>query len=104
MSKDNLGHGVIHWLADQNATLYVRREERRNSKAQALTIAKALEGEQPLTLFPEGTTGPGDQLRLGGEDLHGRLSRRGGASAEHGGQSQRNQMAISDRWHDGMLR
>jgi lyso-ornithine lipid O-acyltransferase len=27
-----------------------------------LTIAKALEGEQPLTLFPEGTTGPGDHL------------------------------------------
>jgi 1-acyl-sn-glycerol-3-phosphate acyltransferase len=62
VSKDNLGHGVIHWLADQNATLYVRREDRRNSKAQALTIAKALEGEQPLTLFPEGTTGPGDHL------------------------------------------
>ena len=62
VSKDNLGHGVIHWLADQNATLYVRREDRRNSKAQALTIARALEGEQPLTLFPEGTTGPGDHL------------------------------------------
>ena len=62
VSKDNLGHGVIHWLADQNATLYVRREDRRNSKAQALTIAKALEGEQPLSLFPEGTTGPGDHL------------------------------------------
>ena len=62
VSKDNLGHGLIHWLADQNATLYVRREDRRNSKAQALTIAKALEGEQPLTLFPEGTTGPGDHL------------------------------------------
>jgi lyso-ornithine lipid O-acyltransferase len=62
VSKDNLGHGLIHWLADQNATLYIRREERRNSKAQALKIAKALEREQPLTLFPEGTTGPGDQL------------------------------------------
>ena len=62
VSKDNLGAGLIHWLADQNATLYVRREDRRNSKAQALSIAKALEGEQPLTLFPEGTTGPGDQL------------------------------------------
>ena len=62
VSKDNLGPGLIHWLADQNATLYIRREDRRNSKAQALQIAKALEGEQPLTLFPEGTTGPGDQL------------------------------------------
>ena len=62
VSKDNLGSGLIHWLADQNSTLYVRRDDRRNSKAQALNIAKALEGEQPLTLFPEGTTGPGDQL------------------------------------------
>ena len=62
VSKDNLGPGLIHWLADQNATLYIRREDRRNSKAQALQIAKALEGEHPLTLFPEGTTGPGDQL------------------------------------------
>ena len=62
VSKDNLGHGVIHWLADQNHTLYVRREDRRGSKDQALAIARAAERDQPITLFPEGTTGPGDQL------------------------------------------
>jgi 1-acyl-sn-glycerol-3-phosphate acyltransferase len=62
VSKDNLGHGVIHWLADQNATLYISREDRRGSKVQAEAIARAAEREQPITLFPEGTTGPGDQM------------------------------------------
>ena len=62
VSKDNLGHGLFHWLADQNATVYVRREHARGAKDQAMTIARALEREQPLTLFPEGTTGPGAHL------------------------------------------
>jgi 1-acyl-sn-glycerol-3-phosphate acyltransferase len=62
VSKDNLGHGMIHWLADQNETLYVRREDRKGSKDQALSIARAAERDQPIVLFPEGTTGPGDHL------------------------------------------
>jgi 1-acyl-sn-glycerol-3-phosphate acyltransferase len=62
VSKDNLGHGVIHWLADQNATLYVRREHRKGSKDQAVAIARAAERDQPIVLFPEGTTGPGDHM------------------------------------------
>lgn len=62
VSKDNLGHGVIHWLADQNHTLYIRRDHRKGSKDQALAIARAAERDQPITLFPEGTTGPGDHL------------------------------------------
>ena len=28
VSKDQLGHGFIHWLADQNRTVYVRRAQR----------------------------------------------------------------------------
>lgn len=60
VAKDNLGHGLIHWLADQNHTLYVRREHRSGARGQAETIARALEGEQPVALFPEGTTGRGD--------------------------------------------
>ena len=62
VSKDNLGHGLIHWLADQNATLYVRRDDRKGSKGQALAIAEAADRDQPIALFPEGTTGPGDHL------------------------------------------
>ncbi len=62
VSKDALGHPVIHWLADQNHTLYVKRENRRGAGDQALAIAAALQREQPVTLFPEGTVGPGDRL------------------------------------------
>ena len=62
VSKDTLGHGFLHWLADQNATLYVRRSHRKGAMDQAMEIARALEGERPILLFPEGTTGPGDVL------------------------------------------
>jgi 1-acyl-sn-glycerol-3-phosphate acyltransferase len=62
VSKDNLGHGLIHWLADQNSTVYVKRSARADAKDQAIAIAKALEGDKPVTLFPEGTTGPGTHL------------------------------------------
>jgi 1-acyl-sn-glycerol-3-phosphate acyltransferase len=62
VSKDELGHPFIHWLADQNSTVYVKRSHVKGAKDQALTIARALEGEQPVALFPEGTTGPGTQL------------------------------------------
>lgn len=62
VSKANLGHGLFHWLADQNATVYVQREHARGAKDQAVTIARALEREQAVTLFPEGTTGPGTHL------------------------------------------
>jgi 1-acyl-sn-glycerol-3-phosphate acyltransferase len=62
VSKDNLGHGFIHWLADQNATVYVRRTHVKGAKNQAAALAKALEAGTPVTVFPEGTTGPGTQL------------------------------------------
>ena len=62
VSKDTLGHGFIHWLADQNATVYVRRSHVKGAKDQAVAIAKALEEDKPVALFPEGTTGPGTHL------------------------------------------
>jgi 1-acyl-sn-glycerol-3-phosphate acyltransferase len=62
VSKDTLGHGFLHWLADQNGTIYVKRSHRKGAKDQAIAIALALEGDQPIALFPEGTTGPGDYL------------------------------------------
>jgi 1-acyl-sn-glycerol-3-phosphate acyltransferase len=62
VSKDELGHPFIHWLADQNATVYVKRTHRKGAKDQAHTIAKALEGDKPVVLFPESTTGPGTHL------------------------------------------
>ena len=62
VAKDNLGHGFIHWLADQNGTVYVRRTHLKGAKGQAQDIAKALEGLKPVALFPEGTVGPGSEL------------------------------------------
>ena len=62
VSKAELGHPLIHWLADQNATVYVRRSHQRGAKDQAIAIAGALTRSQPVALFPEGTTGPGTHL------------------------------------------
>jgi 1-acyl-sn-glycerol-3-phosphate acyltransferase len=62
VSKDELGHRLVHWLADQNATVYVKRTARADAKDQAIAIARSLEGRKPVTLFPEGTTGPGTHL------------------------------------------
>jgi len=62
VSKAELGHPLIHWLADQNSTVYVRRTERKAAREQAVAVAAALEGTKPVTIFPEGTTGPGTRL------------------------------------------
>ena len=62
VSKDELGHPFVHWLADQNSTVYVKRSHVKGAKDQAIAIAKALEGSAPVALFPEGTTGPGTHL------------------------------------------
>lgn len=62
VSKDDLGSPLVHWLADQNATVYVKRTHLKGAKDQAIALAKALEGDKPVTVFPEGTTGPGTHL------------------------------------------
>ena len=62
VSKDELGHRLIHWLADQNSTVYVRRTHRKGAKDQTIALAQALERDKPVTIFPEGTTGPGTHL------------------------------------------
>jgi 1-acyl-sn-glycerol-3-phosphate acyltransferase len=62
VSKAELGHPLIHWLADQNGTVYVKRSHRKGAKDQAIAIAAALERDKPVALFPEGTTGPGTHL------------------------------------------
>lgn len=62
IAKDELGHPLIHWLADQNDTVYVKRTDRRAAMDQAIALANALERGRPLAIFPEGTTGPGTEL------------------------------------------
>jgi len=53
---------LLGWIADQNRTLYVERSARGEVQHQVARIAQALEHHQPLTVFPEGTTGSGRQL------------------------------------------
>ena len=62
VSKDDLGNGFLHWLADQNATVYVRRGHVKGAKDQAVALAAALAGDKPVIVFPEATTGPGTHL------------------------------------------
>ena len=52
---------LLGWIADQNRTLYVQRSA-RHSHRQVGQISKALSHHQPLTIFPEGTTGSGRHL------------------------------------------
>ena len=54
---------IVKWLADQNATLYVRRSDRRAIGDQVSEVAAALgDHDQPLAIFPEGTIGTGGRL------------------------------------------
>jgi lyso-ornithine lipid O-acyltransferase len=53
---------VIGWLATLNNSVYVQRENRLDVHGQAAALKTALETGQPLTLFPEGTTGNGLEL------------------------------------------
>jgi 1-acyl-sn-glycerol-3-phosphate acyltransferase len=62
VSKADLGHPLIHWVSDQNHSVYVDRASRTAAMDQAVAVAKALEGNKPVALFPEGTTGPGTHL------------------------------------------
>ena len=62
VSKDDLGSPLVHWLADQNATVYVKRSHVKGAKDQAMALAKALERDKPVAVFPEGTTAPGTHL------------------------------------------
>lgn len=63
VSKAEIGDWpLVGWLADQNHTVYVARENRRQVARQADALGQALALGHPVALFPEGTTGPGDEL------------------------------------------
>ncbi|MGE4321683.1 MAG: lysophospholipid acyltransferase family protein [Sphingobium sp.] len=50
---------LIGWLAAQNNTLFVARARRGAIAGQLDSLRAALNGRQPVALFPEGTTGDG---------------------------------------------
>jgi 1-acyl-sn-glycerol-3-phosphate acyltransferase len=53
---------LLGWIANQNRTLYIDRSARRDAHGQVQRITEALSHRQPLTIFPEGTTGGGRHL------------------------------------------
>jgi lyso-ornithine lipid O-acyltransferase len=53
---------VLGWMADQNNTVYVKRDSRATAHEQASSLQDALLTGQPVTLFPEGTTAAGSEL------------------------------------------
>lgn len=53
---------LIGWLCTLNRTLFVRRGDRMGVEAQVANLRAQLTGAQPVTIFPEGTTGDGVTL------------------------------------------
>lgn len=57
------GHGLLKWLCDQNATVFITRHKRGSVLDQVRQVRDALHRHRPLVIFPEGTTGDGLTLR-----------------------------------------
>lgn len=63
ISKDDVAAWpIIGWLAAQNNTVFIGRDKRRDVTAHVDLVRIAMERHQPITLFPEGTTGDGISL------------------------------------------
>ncbi|MCE7796304.1 1-acyl-sn-glycerol-3-phosphate acyltransferase [Sphingobium sufflavum] len=63
VSRDDIGRApVLGWLAAQNGTILVSRTERGAVRGQIGALRDAMARHQPVTLFPEGTTGDGHSL------------------------------------------
>lgn len=63
ISKDAVARApIVSWLARQNNTIFIARERRGEVGAQVETVRAAMASHQPVTLFPEGTTGNGRAL------------------------------------------
>lgn len=62
VAKDNLTEQpFLHWLARQNATVFIARD-RRGTIAQQVRAIEAGLARRRLVVFPEGTTGDGRQM------------------------------------------
>jgi 1-acyl-sn-glycerol-3-phosphate acyltransferase len=63
VSKDDVARWpVIGWLASLNNTVFIARTERSAVRGQADALRNALDGGQPVALFPEGTTEGGPEV------------------------------------------
>jgi len=57
------GWTLVGWLATLAGSVFVSRDRRAETRAQADRVAGALRGDRPVTLFAEGGTGDGLSLR-----------------------------------------
>lgn len=63
VAKDSLEQApVVGWLAKLNNTVFIARADRLAVGAQIESVRAAIEAHQPITVFPEGTTGDGQGL------------------------------------------
>ncbi len=63
ISKDGVDKTpVVGWLARQNNTIFIAREQKREVHGQIAAVREAVAAHQPIALFPEGTTGDGVTL------------------------------------------
>lgn len=53
---------VVGWLCTLNRTIFVRREDRLGIAGQINQLREALAETWAITIFPEGTTGDGEEL------------------------------------------
>ena len=59
---DMAGWPVMGWLSRLQRTIFIERERRRTSGAQASEIARRLADGEAVVLFAEGTTGDGNMI------------------------------------------
>ncbi len=63
VAKDDVSRTpIVGWLSTLNNTVFVARTDRRSVAAQVDAVRAAVEAHQPITIFPEGTTGDGNGI------------------------------------------
>nr|WP_314443820.1 lysophospholipid acyltransferase family protein [uncultured Sphingomonas sp.] len=63
VAKDGLrGHPIMHWLCEQNGTVFVDRDRRGSVSDQVAAMKTAIRSHKPLTLFAEGTVSDGTRV------------------------------------------
>lgn len=59
---DVLAWPLLGWLIRNAGTLFIERERKRDALRVVHAVAASLQAGESVAVFPEGTTGPGDEL------------------------------------------
>jgi 1-acyl-sn-glycerol-3-phosphate acyltransferase len=63
VSKSDVKHWpLLGWMVTNAGTLYIERERKRDAMRMVHDMAAALKRGETVAVFPEGTTGPGEQV------------------------------------------